>query len=89
MNIQASPKNRSSTMKRNRQARMLTEPGGSARNWRHLVMMMAWITNTALVQMPAVIAPVHRLDRKPTVPTSSRITSEAESRFWANWRNSS
>ena len=52
-------------------------------------MMMAWITSTALVQMPAVTAPVHRLDRKPTVPTSSRITSEADSRFCANRRSSS
>ena len=41
MNIQASPKNRSSMMKRSRQARMLMLLGGSARNWRHLVMMMA------------------------------------------------
>ena len=76
-------------MKRSRQARMLTLLGGSARNWRHLVMMMAWIISTAAVQMPAFTAPVHRLDRKPTVPTSSRITSEAESRFCANWRSSS
>ena len=31
--------------------------------------------------MPAVTAPVQRLDRKPTVPTSSRTTSEADRRF--------
>src|SRR6185436_7793498 len=64
MNIQASPKNRSSMMKRSRQARILMLFGGSARNWRHLVMMMAWITSTALVQAPALIGPLHRLDRK-------------------------
>ena len=53
MNIQASPKNRSSRMKRNRQARILMLFCGSARNWRHLVMMMAWIISTAAVQVPA------------------------------------
>ena len=88
-NTQASPKNRSSMMKRSRQARILTEAGGSARNWRHLVMMMAWITSTALVQVPAASASVHRLERKPTVLTRSKITSEAESRFWANSRSNS
>ena len=51
--------------------------------------MTAWITSTEAVQAPAVIAPVHRLDRKPMVPTSSRITSEADSRFCAYWRSSS
>ncbi len=89
MNIQASPKNRSSMMKRNRHWRMLTLACGSSRNWRHLVMMTAWITSTALVQVPAVTAPVHSVERKPTVPTSSRITSEADSRFCANRRSSS
>src|SRR5262245_24840271 len=89
MNIQARPKNRSSTTKRSRQARVLMLLWGAARNWRHVVMMMAWMTSTALVQAPAVMAPVHRLDRKPTEPTSNRMTSEADSRFWANWRSSS
>ncbi len=46
-------------------------------------MMTAWMTSTAAVQAPAVTAPVHRLDRKPIVPTSSRITSDADSRFCA------
>ena len=89
MNIQASPKNRSSTMKRMRQARLFTALSGSARNWRHLVMMMAWMTRTALVQVPAVMAPTQRLDRNPTAPTRSRITSDADSRFCANRRNNS
>ncbi len=68
---------------------MFTLPGGSARNCRHLVMMTAWITRTAQVQVPAVTAPIQRLDRKPTVPTSSRITSEADRRFCANSRSNS
>ena len=76
-------------MKRSRHWRMLMLLGGSARNWRHLVIMTAWMTSTALVQMPAVTAPVHRLERNPTAPTSSRITSEADSRFCANCRNNS
>ena len=76
-------------MKRMRQARLFTAFAGSARNCRHLVMMMAWMTSTALVQVPAVMAPTQMLDRKPTAPTSSRITSEAESRFCANRRSSS
>ena len=76
-------------MKRRRQARLFTAFAGSARNCRHLVMMMAWMTRTALVQVPAVMAPTQMLDRNPTAPTSSRITSEAESRFCANRRSSS
>ena len=38
-----------------------------ARNCRHLLIMTAWMTSTDAVQAPAVIAPVHRLDRKPMV----------------------
>ena len=52
-------------------------------------MMTAWMTRTALVQVPAVSAPIQMLDRAPTEPTSSRMTSEADSRFWANWRSNS
>ena len=47
------------------------------------------MTSTEAVQAPAVTAPVHRLDRKPMVATSSSITSEAESRFCAYWRSNS
>jgi hypothetical protein len=46
--------------------------------------MTAWMSSTAAVQAPAASAPDHRLDRKPTVPTSSRTTSDADSRFSAN-----
>jgi hypothetical protein len=52
-------------------------------------MMTAWITRTALVQVPAVSAPIQMLDSVPTEPTRSRMTSEAESRFCENWRSSS
>ena len=45
----------------------MTSAIGSSRNCRHLVIMTAWMTSTEAVQMPAVTAPVHRLDRKPTV----------------------
>ena len=89
LNIQASPKNRSSMMKRSRQALMLISLCGVDRNCLHLVMITAWIISTPAVQMPAVTAPVHRLDRKPTVVTSSSTTSEADSRFCANRRSSS
>ena len=89
MNIQDRPKQRSSSTKRKRQARALMSFCGSSRNWRHLVMMTAWMTRTALVQVPAVSAPIQMLDRAPTEPTNSRMTNEADSRFWANWRNSS
>ena len=41
------------------------------------------------VHAPAAVAPVHRLDRKPTVPTSSRTTSEPDSRVWAYCRSNS
>ena len=67
MNIHASPRNRSSTTKRSRHFRMLIAPCASARNWRHSVMMMAWIASIAQVQVPAMTALIHRLDRKPTV----------------------
>ena len=66
-----------------RQARVDTSDGGRSRNCRHFVMMTAWMTSTDAVHAPAVTAPVHKLDRKPMVPTSSRMTSEADSRFWA------
>ncbi len=89
MNIQASPKNRSSMMKRSRQARMID---AALRLGQELA---AFGDDDGVdhqhraVQVPALTAPVHRLDRKPTVPTSSRITSEADSRFCANWRSNS
>ena len=76
-------------MKRRRQVLATTDDIGSSRNWRHLVTMTAWITSTEAVQAPAATAPVHRLDRKPTVATSSRITSEADSRFCAYCRSNS
>ena len=81
LNIQARPKNRSSTMKRSRQRLRSRVVDGSARNCRHLMMMTRWMTRIAAVQTPAVTAPVQRLDRNPTVPISSRMTSEAERRF--------
>ncbi len=76
-------------MKRKRQVLATTADIGSSRNWRHLVIMTAWITSTEAVQAPAATAPVHRLDRKPMVAIKSRITSEADSRFCAYCRNSS
>ena len=76
-------------MKRSRHVREDTSAIGSSRNCRHLVMITAWMTSTEAVQAPAATAPVHRLDRKPTVATSSRMTSEADSRFCAYWRSSS
>ena len=70
-------------MKRSRQVRAEVSAIGRSRNCRHLVIITAWITSTEPVHSPAASAPVHRLDRKPTVPTSSRMTSEADSRFCA------
>ena len=89
LNIQASPKNRSSTMKRSRQARMFTVVRRLGQELPALGDDDGVDDQHRAVQVPAMMAPVHRLDRKPTVPTSSRITSEAESRFCANWRSSS
>ena len=48
--------------------------------------MTAWMTSTEAVHTPAATAPLHRLERKPMVATSSRITSDADSRFCAYWR---
>ena len=90
LNIQARPKNRSSRMKRRRQARMLHGRRAARRgSWRQLTRMTSWMTSTAAVQVPAVTAPVQKLDRKPIEPTSSRMTSEPDRRFCANWRSSS
>ena len=89
MNIQASPYIRSRTMKRTRHDRATTSAIGSSRNCRHLLTMMAWMTSTEAVQAPAASALVHRLDRKPTVATSSRITSDADCRFCAYCRSNS
>ena len=52
-------------------------------------MKTAWMMRIDAVQMPAISAPVHMLERNPIVPTSSRITSEADSRFCAYWRSNS
>ena len=76
-------------MKRSRQDRAAVSAIGSSRNCRHLLIMTAWMTSTEAVQAPAVTAPVHRLDRKPMVATSSRITSDADSRFCAYCRSNS
>jgi hypothetical protein len=76
-------------MKRVRQPRRLAVAGGSFRNCRHLATMMTWISSTALVQTPALRAPVQTLEKNPMVATSSRTTGEAESRFCAKWRSNS
>ncbi len=76
-------------MKRTRHLRAEISCIGRSRNCRHLVTITAWITSTDAVQVPAATAPVHRLDSKPMVATSSRITSEADSRFCAYCRSSS
>ncbi len=89
LNIQARPKKRSSMMKRRRQRLRSRVVDGSARNCRHLATMMTWMTRIAAVQTPATTAPIHRLDRKPTVATSSSTTSEADRRFSANCRSNS
>ena len=46
-------------------------------------------TEMKIHQMPAIAAPVQRLVRNPTVQTSSKITSDADSRFCANSRSNS
>lgn len=89
MNVQDMPKNRSSRTKRKRQAVTLSAFGDSARNWRHFVIITAWIMSTALVQVPARNAPVQKLESTPMVPTSSSTTSEPESRVYAKIRSSS
>jgi hypothetical protein len=86
MNVQDMPKNRSSRTKRKRQAVTLSAFGDAARNWRHFVIITAWIMSTALVQVPARNAPVQKLSM---VPTSSSTTSEPESRVCAKIRSSS
>src|SRR3954468_4097004 len=63
LNIQARPKNRSSRMKRNRQARIWRASGVSERKRRQERRIMRWIVSTAAVQTPAVSEPVQKLDR--------------------------
>ena len=41
------------------------------------------------VHTPEVSAPVHKPDSTPMVTISSRMTGDAEIRFWANWRSNS
>ncbi len=76
-------------MKRSRQDCAAVSAIGSSRNCRHLLIMTAWMTSTEAVQVPAATALVHRLDRKPMVATSSRITSDADNRFCAYCRSNS
>src|SRR5574339_401766 len=47
------------------------------------------MTSTDTVHAPAANAPLQTLDITPTVATRSRITSDAEIRFWAYCRSSS
>jgi hypothetical protein len=64
-------------------------PGGSLRNRWQLTIIAPCNSDTPAVHMPADTASVERPERKPIVPTSSRIASEADSRFCAKWRSSS
>ena len=50
---------------------------------------LRYLTNTAAAQVPAVIGPVQTPERHAIEPTSSRMTSEPDSRFCANRRSSS
>ena len=63
--------------------------GGSSRNWRQARMMTRWMMSAPPVHTPEVSAPVHSAERRPMVRTSSKITSDPDSRFCANWRSSS
>ncbi len=67
MNIQASPKNRSSMMKRSRQARMLIAGRRLGEELPAFGDDDGVDDQHRAVQVPAVTAPVQRLDRKPTV----------------------
>ena len=89
MKVQAMPKNRSSRMKRIRHERRFAVLGVSSRNSRHLRMMTRWMRSAPPVHTPDVSAPVHKPDNSPMVTTRSRITGDAEMRFWANWRSNS
>ena len=52
-------------------------------------MIIKWMISAPAVQIPEVSACVHRLDNSPMVTMRSRMTSEADSRFCANWRSNS
>ena len=64
-------------------------PGGSSRNCRQVRMITRWMMSAPPVQTPGVERPVHRPTDSPMVTTSSRITSDPDSRFCANWRSNS
>jgi len=83
------PKNRSSRMKRSRHERKLTVAACSSRKRRQVRIMTRWMMSAPTVQMPEVTAPVHSAESRPMVTTNSKITSEPDSRFCANCRNSS
>ena len=89
LNIQASPKNRSSSTKRRRQRRMSAVSAAVARNRRQASRMTMWISSIPAVQVPAVRAPVQSPDRTPIEPIRIKMTREPDSRFWANCRSNS
>ncbi len=52
-------------------------------------MITRWMIKAPAVQVPEVSTWVHRLERSPMVTMRRMITSDPDSRFWANWRSSS
>ena len=91
MKVQATPKNRSSRMKRSRQERrfavrrrLVEELPAQPRD------VTRWMMSAPPVQAPEASAPVHKLDSSADGDARAEaITSDPDSRFCANWRNNS